>query len=37
MEGGSVGIHEELLENSPIYREIYESQTKEDGDDDSRE
>ena len=25
----SVGTHEELLENSPIYRDIYESQTKE--------
>lgn len=33
----SVGTHEELLESSPIYREIYESQTKEGGDDDSRE
>ena len=33
----SVGTHEELLENSPIYREIYESQTKEGGDDDRRE
>ena len=33
----SVGAHEELLESSPIYREIYESQTKEGGDDDSRE
>ena len=32
----SVGTHEELLESSPIYREIYESQTKEGGDDDSR-
>lgn len=33
----SAGTHEELLENSPIYREIYESQTKEGGDDDRRE
>ena len=33
----SVGTHEELLESSPIYREIYESQTKDGGDDDSRE
>ena len=33
----SVGAHEELLESSPIYREIYESQTKEGGDDESRE
>lgn len=33
----SVGTHEELLASSPIYREIYESQTKEGGDDDSRE
>ena len=31
MDGGmieSVGTHEELLEKSPIYREVYESQTK---------
>ena len=31
MDGGrieSVGTHEELLANSPIYREVYESQTK---------
>ena len=31
MDGGvieSVGTHEELLERSPIYREVYESQTK---------
>ena len=31
MDGGrieSVGTHEELLVNSPIYREVYESQTK---------
>lgn len=30
-EGGMAGIgtHEELLENCPVYREIYESQTKE--------
>ena len=33
----SVGTHEELLERSPIYREIYESQTKEGGDDEGRE
>ena len=33
----SVGTHEELLENSPIYRDIYESQTKEGGNDESRE
>ena len=32
----SVGAHEELLESSPIYREIYESQTKEGGDDEGR-
>lgn len=32
----SVGTHEELLESSPIYREIYESQTKEGGDDDRK-
>ena len=31
MDGGrieSVGTHEELLKHSPIYREVYESQTK---------
>lgn len=33
----SVGAHEELLESSPIYREIYESQTKEGGSDEGRE
>ena len=33
----SVGTHEELLESSPIYREIYESQTKEGGSDEGRE
>lgn len=33
----SVGTHEELLESSPIYREIYESQMKEGGDNESRE
>ena len=31
----AVGTHGELLESSPIYREIYESQTKEGGDDES--
>ena len=24
-----IGIHDELLQNCPVYREIYESQTKE--------
>ena len=24
-----IGTHEELLQNCPVYREIYESQTKE--------
>jgi ATP-binding cassette subfamily B protein len=33
----SVGTHEELLENSPIYRDIYESQTKEGSNDESGE
>ena len=33
----SAGAHEELLHSSPIYREIYESQTKGDGNDESRE
>ena len=33
----AVGTHGELLESSPIYREIYESQTKEGGSDESRE
>jgi ATP-binding cassette subfamily B protein len=31
MDGGaieSIGTHEELLKKSPIYREVYESQTK---------
>ncbi len=35
MDGGkieSVGTHEELLERSPIYREVYESQNKGDSD-----
>ncbi len=34
MDGGrieSCGTHEELLKNSPIYREVYESQTKTGG------
>ena len=31
----AAGTHEELLESCPIYREIYESQTKEGGDDES--
>ncbi len=31
----AAGTHEELLESSPVYREIYESQTKEGGDDES--
>ena len=33
----SVGTHEELLENCPIYRDIYESQTKEGSNDESGE
>ena len=33
----AVGTHGELLESSPIYREIYESQTKEGGSDEGRE
>lgn len=33
----AVGTHGELLESSPIYREIYESQTKEVGSDEGRE
>lgn len=33
----SVGSHEELLETSPIYREIYESQTREGSDDEDEE
>lgn len=33
----SAGTHEELLHSSPIYREIYESQTKGGGNDESRE
>ena len=33
----AVGTHGELLESSPIYREIYESQTKEGGDHEGRE
>ena len=36
MENGRIaacGTHEELLANSPIYREVYESQTKAGGDD----
>ena len=33
----SVGTHEELLDGSPIYREVYESQTKEGGNDEGRE
>lgn len=33
----SVGTHEELLHSSPIYREIYESQTKEGDNDEGRE
>lgn len=31
----AAGTHAELLESCPIYREIYESQTKEGGDDES--
>ena len=31
----AAGTHEELLESCPVYREIYESQTKEGGDDES--
>ncbi len=33
----SMGTHEELLDGSPIYREVYESQTKEGGNDEGRE
>lgn len=33
----SVGTHEELLDSSPIYREVYESQTKEGSNDEGRE
>ena len=36
MENGAIescGTHEELLEKSPIYREVYESQTKAGGED----
>ena len=33
----SVGTHEELLESSPIYRDIYESQTKEGSNNEGRE
>ncbi len=33
----SVGTHEELLDGSPIYREVYESQTKEGSNDEGRE
>ena len=33
----AVGTHEELLESSPIYKEIYESQTKEGGNNEGRE
>lgn len=33
----AVGTHEELLKSSPIYREIYESQTKEGGNDEGSE
>ena len=36
MDGGritAVGTHSELLENSDIYREVYESQTKGGADD----
>lgn len=33
----AVGTHGELLESSPIYREIYESQTKEGSSDEGRE
>lgn len=28
-EMAGIGTHEELLEDCPVYREIYESQTKE--------
>ena len=31
----AAGTHAELLESCPVYREIYESQTKEGGDDES--
>ena len=33
----SIGTHEELLDGSPIYREVYESQTKEGSNDEGRE
>ncbi len=33
----SAGTHEELLDSSPIYREVYESQTKEGSNDEGRE
>ena len=33
----SAGTHEELLDGSPIYREVYESQTKEGSNDEGRE
>ena len=33
----AAGTHEELLESSPIYKEIYESQTKEGGNNEGRE
>lgn len=32
----AVGTHEQLLESSPIYREVYEAQTKGDGDFDEK-
>ncbi len=33
----SIGTHEELLDGSPIYREVYESQTKEGSNDEGKE